>query len=63
MGQCCSAPRRDHAGAGSAVLRNRRALLARAGRVQFPYLIDPNTGVALFESARILDYLEREYAR
>ena len=43
--------------------RNRRALLARAGRVQFPYLIDPNTGVALFESARILDYLEREYAR
>ena len=29
MGQCCSAPQRDHAGAGSAVLRNRHALLSQ----------------------------------
>lgn len=31
-------------------------------RVQVPYLEDPNTGTGLFESARILDYLERQYA-
>lgn len=43
--------------------RNRRALLERASRVQFPYLIDPNTGVEMFESAEICAYLERQYAR
>jgi glutathione S-transferase len=32
------------------------------GRVQVPYLEDPNTGAALFESATILDYLDRTYA-
>jgi glutathione S-transferase len=42
--------------------RNRKALFERTGRVQFPYLIDPNTGTGLFESARIVDYLERTYA-
>lgn len=31
-------------------------------RVQVPYLEDPNTGVGFFESARILRYLDREYA-
>ncbi|WP_152206214.1 glutathione S-transferase N-terminal domain-containing protein [Marinobacter changyiensis] len=31
------------------------------GRVQVPYLEDPNTGESLFESARILRYLDREY--
>ena len=30
-------------------------------RVQVPYLEDPNTGEGLFESARILKYLDREY--
>lgn len=30
-------------------------------RVQVPYLEDPNTGEDLFESARILKYLDREY--
>lgn len=42
--------------------RNREQLLARAGKVQFPYLIDPNTGTELFESAAICDHLERHYA-
>ncbi len=42
--------------------RNRVRLLQRAGRVQFPYLIDPNTGTEMFESAAICDYLERTYA-
>lgn len=43
--------------------RNRRELLKRAGKVAVPYLIDPNTGAELFESASIIDYLEREYGR
>ena len=41
--------------------RNRLELLRRAGRVQVPYLDDPNTGAALFESTDIIDYLERSY--
>ena len=31
------------------------------GRVQVPYLEDPKTGAALFESARILSYLDKQY--
>ncbi|SFN61652.1 glutathione S-transferase N-terminal domain-containing protein [Marinobacter pelagius] len=31
------------------------------GRVQVPYLEDPNTGTSMFESARILKYLEEQY--
>lgn len=42
--------------------RNRVSLIGRAGRIAIPYLIDPNTGTELFESARILDYLEKTYA-
>ncbi len=41
----------------------RAALLERVGRVQVPYLEDPNTGKNLFESADILDYLNQTYAR
>lgn len=41
----------------------RDAFLQRHGRVQVPYLEDPNTGAALFESAAILEYLQRQYAR
>lgn len=41
----------------------RAELLARWGRVQLPYLEDPNTDTALFESADIVAYLERQYAR
>lgn len=29
--------------------------------IQVPYLVDPNTDVALFESADIVQYLERQY--
>ncbi|MCB1609240.1 MAG: glutathione S-transferase N-terminal domain-containing protein [Xanthomonadales bacterium] len=32
------------------------------GRVQLPYLVDPNHQVGLFESAEIIDYLESRYA-
>lgn len=41
--------------------RNRTALLARAGKVQVPYLVDPNTGVEMFESSDILTYLDATY--
>jgi len=42
--------------------RNRKVLAERTGRVQLPYLIDPNTGTEMYESARILRYLEETYA-
>lgn len=42
--------------------RNRLALLERTGKVQVPYLIDPNTGMELFESDAIITYLEQTYA-
>jgi glutathione S-transferase len=31
------------------------------GKTQFPYLVDPNTGTALYESADIVDYLFENY--
>jgi glutathione S-transferase len=40
----------------------RFAFHQKHGRVQVPYLEDPDTGAALFESAAIIDYLERTYA-
>lgn len=40
----------------------REQVLQRLGRVQLPYLEDANTGTQLFESAAIIDYLERQYA-
>lgn len=40
----------------------REKVLAQLGRVQVPYLEDPNTGVKMFESADIIDYLEKTYA-
>ena len=42
--------------------RNRKALLARSGHVQVPYLVDPNTGVEMYESKDIIAYLEKTYA-
>jgi glutathione S-transferase len=42
---------------------NRRALLARAGRITIPWLVDRDAGVELGESAAILDHLEETYAR
>jgi glutathione S-transferase len=43
--------------------RTRTELLERAGKVQVPYLVDPNTGRALFESEAIRTYLRATYAR
>ncbi len=40
----------------------REAFVARSGRMMVPFLIDPNTHTAMFESAEIVRYLERTYA-
>jgi len=40
----------------------RQELLDKRGYFQVPYLEDPNTGVYLFESKDIIDYLEKTYA-
>jgi len=40
----------------------RQELMDRRGVFQAPYIEDPNTGVALFESAAIVKYLEDTYA-
>jgi glutathione S-transferase len=41
----------------------RDAFIERSGKMMVPYLDDPNTGTALFESAEICRYLEETYAR
>ena len=41
----------------------RHAFWKRHGRVQVPYLEDPNTGVGLFESGDIIEYIEATYSR
>jgi glutathione S-transferase len=40
----------------------REAFIKRSGKMQVPYLADPNTGTELFESADIIDYLNETYA-
>ena len=40
---------------------NRRRLVERGGRMMVPYLVDPNTGVAMYESADIQRYLLETY--
>jgi glutathione S-transferase len=40
----------------------RQAFVARSGRMQVPYLVDPNEGVEMFESAEIIAYLTQTYA-
>lgn len=39
----------------------RAAMREQTGRVQVPYLIDPNTGRSMFESAHINRYLDETY--
>jgi glutathione S-transferase len=40
----------------------REEFVARAGKMQVPYLVDPNTGREMFESADIVRYLNDTYA-
>ncbi len=41
---------------------SRAAFVERSGRMLVPYLVDPNTGIEMFESADIVAYLEESYA-
>ncbi|KAK8483215.1 hypothetical protein V6N13_024969 [Hibiscus sabdariffa] len=41
----------------------RQILYERVGHFQVPYLEDPNTGVQMFESAEIVEYLKATYAQ
>ncbi len=43
--------------------RFRPELVERGGKAQFPYLIDPNTGVEMYESLDIIAYLFETYAQ
>lgn len=40
---------------------NRRRLVERGGQMMVPYLVDPNTGAAMYESADIQRYLHETY--
>lgn len=42
---------------------SRAAFVARAGKMQVPWLFDPSTGVGLYESAEIVAYLERTWGQ
>jgi len=44
-------------------LRYREEVRALGGKLQFPYLIDPDTGWAGYESAEIIHYLYRTYGQ
>ena len=41
--------------------RFREELIARGGKAQFPYLVDPNTGKEMYESDEIVRYLFETY--
>jgi glutaredoxin len=38
-------------------------LMARGGKKQFPYLVDSDTGVGMYESEDIIDYLHQHFAK
>ena len=40
---------------------NRDKMVERTGRFQVPFLIDPNTGIEMFEGPEIVEYLEKVY--
>ena len=42
--------------------KSRAAFVSRSGKMQVPYLVDPNSGVEMCESAGIVAYLEESYA-
>lgn len=41
--------------------RLREELIAHGGKKQTPYLVDPERGTAMYESADIIDYLRDHY--
>lgn len=43
--------------------RFRPAVIEQGGKARFPYLVDPNAGVAMYESADIARHVRRTYGR
>ena len=41
--------------------RNRDRMVEKTGRFQVPYMVDENTGIEMYESAEIVQYLESCY--
>ncbi len=46
---------------GKGASQNREEVKRRGGKLQFPYLVDPNTGTELYESEDIITYLAETY--
>eukprot|EP00850_Spirogloea_muscicola_P017788 SM000156S02144 [mRNA] locus=s156:115670:119128:- [translate_table: standard] len=42
-------------------VRHREFVRSQGGKEQFPYLVDPNTGISMYESGDIVRYLFKEY--
>ncbi|XP_073123380.1 uncharacterized protein [Henckelia pumila] len=42
-------------------MRHREMVRKLGGREQFPFLVDPNTGISMYESSDIVKYLFRQY--
>ena len=40
---------------------NRDKMVEKTGRFQVPFLVDPNTGIEMFEGPEIVEYLEKVY--
>ncbi|CAN6475600.1 unnamed protein product [Victoria cruziana] len=44
-------------------LRHREMVKKLGGKEQFPFLIDPNTGISMYESGEIVKYLYQQYGQ
>jgi len=40
---------------------NRRKFLERTGKIMFPYIVDPNTGVDMYQTRDVMEYLRETY--
>jgi glutathione S-transferase len=58
LGSLCLPHRMVSCSRGSA---NRDKMIERTGCFQVPFLVDPNTGIEMFESAEIVEYLDQVY--
>lgn len=58
LGSLCLPHRMVSCSRGSA---NRDKMIAKTGRFQVPFLVDPNTGIEMYEGAEIVEYLEAVY--
>jgi len=58
LGSLCLPHKMVSCSRGSA---NRDLMVQKTGRFQVPYLVDPNTGIEMFEGPEIVEYLEAAY--